>query len=396
MKVAVLNNDFRVYWKGRLLFLRQHLADKDVKLFAVELFGKGSPYDFDSHNADEPDWWSCLFPDEGAAGLNEKQIKAALFEKLDQLDADVIIGPSIVFFAGAIGLQWAKKNGRRFIMFDDAKPGQVKRNPIVQFIKDTLIAQADALWLPSASYDTEYAHFLKKGLLFFHGFSCINNQLFKSTSGYQSGSNTIVCVARLVPIKNLDNLLNAWQRIEATGQQASLVIVGDGQLMQTLQQQQASLGLKHVTFTGAISNDNLPAVFAQAGAFVLPSLSETWGLVINEAMAAGLPVLLSRNINAAQSLLVEGGNGFGFDPVNVDELTAAIRSFLGLNEAQKTEMSVQSLRLVNQMSYEAMGRQLCKALGVITAREVKRPGLLTSLLINSWNGRYNTTGWDRL
>jgi glycosyltransferase involved in cell wall biosynthesis len=65
----------------------------------------------------------------------------------------------------------------------------------------------------------------------------------------------------------------------------------------------------------------LPAYYALAGAFVLASTSETWGLVVNEAMACGLPVLVSKRCGCAQDLVADGRNGFTFDPLDVQALT---------------------------------------------------------------------------
>jgi len=396
LKVAVLNNDFRVYWRGRLIYLREFFALKNSQLYAIELFGKGSPYDFDDYVEDGSQWWQCLFPLKSAGQLQGDEIKQALFDALDRLDPDIIIAPSIVFFAGAIGLHWAKINKRRFIMFDDARPAQVKRNFVVQHIKNRLIAQADALWLPSVDYDADYARFRSRGLHFFHGFSSIDNNLFKHLSNYHSHGNRIICVARLVPVKNIGNLLKAWYMVEQANSEAELLIVGDGPEMQLLKQQQQQLGLKRINFAGTIANQQLPLLLAGSAAFILPSLSETWGLVVNEAMAAGLPVLLSCKVNAAQSLLREGVNGYLFNPIDVDSIAAAILKFMDLQPQERADMSAASLKLVDTMSYAEMGHKLWSALDIIDKKPVKTPGFFTALIIKYWNGRYNTSGWDKL
>ena len=161
MKVLIIHNDLRVYWRRRLFFLRDFLGSKEIELYAVELFGKGSPYDFESFNKTES-WWDCLFPDQSHADLTKHQIKDKIFSKLDEIDPDVVIGGSIVFYSGALGLRWAKENKKKFIMFDDAKPSWVKRNFVVQGVKNLITNQIDALWLPSDEYDEEYTRLYSK------------------------------------------------------------------------------------------------------------------------------------------------------------------------------------------------------------------------------------------
>jgi glycosyltransferase involved in cell wall biosynthesis len=395
LKVVILNNDFRAYWKGRLIYLHQSMAAQGVSIFAVELFGKGSPYAFDTVNAGN-DWWSCLFPDKSADELPKEEIKKSIFSALDKINADVIIAPSIVFYAGALGIAWAKKRGRKFVMFDDARPAQVKRNFVVQWVKNLITSQADAFWLPTKSYDSAYANFKQQGLHYFYGFACINNDLFRRNPSLPPAGKTIICVARLVSIKNIEGLLAAWLKVEQQGTNYRLLIVGDGPEAAKLKLQKDALKLSAVEFADAVDNNTLPAYFAHAEAFILPSFSETWGLVVNEAMAAGLPVLLSRTVNAATDLLKDGQNGFGFDAFNINDIAAAILKYAQLDDSAKAKMGASSLDIIAGMSYEKMAEQLMAALAVINAKPYKRPGLIATAIINNWHGRYNTSGWDKL
>ena len=113
MKVVLLNNDLRVYWKGRLVYLRNFLGSKKINLYAIELFGKGSPYSFDDYDNEEK-WWTCMFPQNSAGELSKEDIRKGVFSTLDKINPDVVIASSIVFFAGALGIRWAKKNKKKF------------------------------------------------------------------------------------------------------------------------------------------------------------------------------------------------------------------------------------------------------------------------------------------
>ena len=395
MRVLILHNDFRVYWKGRLTYLKKFLNSKNVDFYAIELFGKGSPYIFDSYDNIEK-WWTCIFPDASNKQVAIRDLEKALFAKLDEINPDVVIAGSIVFYSGALGIRWAKHNNKKFVMFDDAKPSQVKRNFFVRWVKNQIIKQVDGLWLPSEHYYSEYSNLDRNRTIFFSGYSTIDNQLFKFKNQREITHKVIICVARFVPIKNLNNLLKAWKLVESKVADYKLVIIGDGPEFEKLNLLSTQLGIKTILFLGAIPNSDIPTYFFNANAFILPSYSESWGLVVNEAMAAGLPVLLSNRINANESLLQEGINGFSFNPLSISDISDKILDYLNADEEVKKAMSENSLKIVNTMSYEVMGEELLKALPEIMNNSNDRPNFIARCIINFWDGKYNTASWDKL
>jgi glycosyltransferase involved in cell wall biosynthesis len=126
---------------------------------------------------------------------------------------------------------------------------------------------------------------------------------------------TFVCVSRFSPEKGVDVLARA-----AEGVDAEVVLVGDGPDERRIRE----LAPANVTFTGHVERDRLPDVYARADAFVMPSRSETWGIAMNEAAAAGLPLIATEAPGAAYDLIEDGVNGFR---VPVDDV-GALRSAL--------------------------------------------------------------------
>jgi glycosyltransferase involved in cell wall biosynthesis len=103
------------------------------------------------------------------------------------------------------------------------------------------------------------------------------------------------------------------------------VLLGDGPLRSSILNLRYSLGLEAcVHLPGFKQYPVLPAYYGLAGAFVHASTKEPWGLVVNEAMASGLPVLVSNRCGCARDLVQEGVNGFTFDPYNIEEMANAM------------------------------------------------------------------------
>ena len=118
-----------------------------------------------------------------------------------------------------------------------------------------------------------------------------------------------------------------------------LVLLGDGELRGELERRIALPDLAGaVILRGFRQYDELPAFYGLARAFVHASTTEQWGLVVNEAMAAGLPVLVSARCGCAQDLVRNGVNGFTFDPYDVEELAGLMQRVAAMTEGQRRAM----------------------------------------------------------
>lgn len=162
--------------------------------------------------------------------------------------------------------------------------------------------------------------------------NCVDNDFFASRAdGVRAGQlaqngipqDFFLFVGRLIPEKNVSGLIDAFARYrEKTDPKAwDLVIVGSGPEEHRLRDKVASQRISGVVFAGRRQIDELPEYYGRAKCFVLPSVAEPWGLVVNEAMASGLPVLVSRRCGCAADLVMEGENGFTFEPRDTEGLT---------------------------------------------------------------------------
>jgi glycosyltransferase involved in cell wall biosynthesis len=120
--------------------------------------------------------------------------------------------------------------------------------------------------------------------------------------------------------------LKRWAERNPT-QLIELVFAGSGPLLETLRAQAVPANLRF-EFLGDVSYRDLPRVYANAGVLVFPTLADTWGVVVNEAMAAGLPVLGSLHSQAVQELVVDGLSGWTFRADKPEEMYQAIHRCL--------------------------------------------------------------------
>jgi 1,2-diacylglycerol 3-alpha-glucosyltransferase len=172
-----------------------------------------------------------------------------------------------------------------------------------------------------------------------------------------------LAINRFVTKKNLLRLLNSYAtyRQGADSQIWDLVLCGDGELRPQLKQRITELGLENfVHLPGFLQQDELLPYFAHANCFIHASIQEQWGLVVNEAMAAGLPVIVSKRCGCFEDLVIEGVNGFGFDPENSQQLTELMLK-ISSGEVDLTAMGNAALKHIQKFSPDYFAYGLTQA-----------------------------------
>jgi 1,2-diacylglycerol 3-alpha-glucosyltransferase len=166
-------------------------------------------------------------------------------------------------------------------------------------------------------------------------------------------------VGRLSEEKNVGSLLAEWITYRNGGGMWPLVIVGAGPEIGALRTTALSSPyFEDAHFAGHRSFRELPAFYAFAGCFVLPSTREPWGLVVNEAMACGLPVLVSNRCGCAEDLVERGQNGYTFDPFEEGALATLLTRMESLELSAWNEMSLRSLDIIENYTPEALGAEV--------------------------------------
>ena len=186
-------------------------------------------------------------------------------------------------------------------------------------------------------------------------------------------------VNRFVAKKNLPSLVRAYHAFrKGRGNDPAdwpLVLLGDGEERGTIEAEIDRLGLRgHVMIPGFLQIDRLPEFYATAGAFVHASTTEQWGLVVNEAMASGLPVVVSQRCGCVEELVEDGVTGIVFDPFDETAITAALHAAATLPDREG--LIERANARIAQWDIDRFGAGLAAAARTAATRPPARPGPL--------------------
>jgi glycosyltransferase involved in cell wall biosynthesis len=211
----------------------------------------------------------------------------------------------------------------------------------------------------------------------FDGLWSVDNALYdrpRADGGRRPGESARwITVGRLVPGKGFGELIEAWAaQGPAFRRGNSLWIVGEGPSRADLERQLGERSLAgEVMLLGHKSPAELAALYGESDAFVFPTLMDTWGLVVNEAMAAGLPVLCSAYAGCHLDL-IRAENGVVFDPLDAPAFARALDAFWR-RRGRWTEMGAASRRIVAAYTPEASAQAYARAARAAVTR--KRPSV---------------------
>jgi len=239
----------------------------------------------------------------------------------------------------------------------------------------------------------------------FTGYDVVDNEYFRQRAEevrsqrsevrqkYGLPENYFLASARFIEKKNLTRLIRAYaeyrDRLRGTGVTDpgynrgapwDLVLLGDGPLRETLNSQLSTLNLhSHVHLPGFKQYDELPVYYALANAFIHASTTEQWGLVVNEAIASGLPVIVSERCGCVPELVQ--GNGFTFDPMDERELAALMLKMTSLSNDERRRLGDASYTIAANFSPERFGEGLERAARMALELTPNRFGVVDRALL---------------
>lgn len=366
LSIAVIFERVGPYHRARLEALCRY-----VKGLSIEIVTKDTTYDWDPEPRGTGYEQVTLFP--GRTGKPRGyRIRRRLFTTLDRLRPAVLALPGWQAPEALLGLLWAQSRGTATVLMSESQRVDKERSALLETLKRRIVTSFDSALVGGQRHEHYLRHLGFACQRVFHGYDVVDNDYFsKFAVRYRLDeehrtkvglpTRFFLTTARFVPQKNLKALIHAYHcyRIQVSDPWG-LVLVGDGPERSLLQQCANHLfgSSNLVHFVGFKQYPQLPIYYGCASAFVLPSVVEPWGLVVNEAMASGLPIIVSQNCGCAPELVREGVNGFTFSPDDHSALTRVMLELSSRTPAELEQMGRASREIISQWTPDFFARQL--------------------------------------
>ncbi|MBV9470322.1 MAG: glycosyltransferase family 4 protein [Abitibacteriaceae bacterium] len=180
--------------------------------------------------------------------------------------------------------------------------------------------------------------------------------------GFGDAHTVFVISGKLLVTKGLLEVIGALQTISETARRRiGLIVLGDGDLRPEFQAQCESLLGSRAVFTGFQNQSQIGKYYAAADCLLFPSWSETWGLVVNEALQFGLPAIVSDKVGSHRDLIVEGQTGFAFPSGDTQQLKEAMIKMMDLLHQQRSIIAKACQQRVSHYTVEAASQGIHEA-----------------------------------
>lgn len=390
MKVAVLFDRFGPYHISRL-----EAAAKYLTVFAIEVSGETSEYQWDKVASREQINRVTLFEKKETPDIAPLDLKNVLWGKLTALKPDVVAVNGWADRAALSALGWCLANGVPSVVMSESAQWDEKRKYWKELIKRKLVRKFSAALVGGSRHIDYLVQLGMQKQNIFLGYDVVDNDHFLNgakkarlqneywRTEKKLPLNYFLVVSRFIEKKNLSFLIDAYHQYwkEFQDQAWHLFIVGDGPLKTSLLQQTNKLGLNaEVHFEGFKQYDELPIYFGLAKALLHASTTEQWGLVVNEAMASGLPVIISERCGCVPELVHTKKNGFSFDPYKQEELISMLKSVTN-GEYNLEVMGKESLKIISDWNADAFGIGLHAAAEMAKKQAPKRNTLTSKFIL---------------
>lgn len=282
-----------------------------------------------------------------------RRLNAGVAERLDAADPAALIlnGYDTPTLWSAVA--WARRRGRAVLFrsdsngFDERTRSGLWRTVIKPPVVRAFFRDVDAfLSIGSANDDYFRLYGVPDERIFRAGFLVDGEGYYRLANAERSAgrpfrrelgirqSRVLLFAGRFVPAKGIVDLVEAFRGVLRDFPDTALLLAGDGPLRREIEGRCAAIR-DHVYFAGFLQPEQIGRAYGAADVFVLSSRHEPWGLVVNEAMAAGLPVVAAELVGAAADLVIPGRTGERFRGGSIDDLAAALRRVLAGDAAER-------------------------------------------------------------
>ena len=281
------------------------------------------------------------------------------------------------YFGDLLALAAAKSKGLPVFMRSETHLG-LTRSPLKRWLRDSalraLYRHVDGFMAIGTANWRYYESLGVDRSRIFHVPYSVDNARFEAAAqigraqrsetrqrlGLPVGAPVVLYASKFMRRKHPDDVVRAVASLQEDGHDVNLLMVGTGEMESELRALVQQLAVKGVVFTGFVNQRDLPAIYAACDVFVLPSTDEPWGLVVNEVMCAGVPVVVSSEVGCALDLVIDGSNGRQFEAGNVAALSDVLRSIIADPERANSFGSA-GLELIRSWGYAQCAEGLAAA-----------------------------------
>lgn len=187
------------------------------------------------------------------------------------------------------------------------------------------------------------------------------NELYKNREKYRKeyrkkyniadNQKVLIYSGRLVEVKNLESVIKAIGKLKRND--ITFLVLGSGELEESLRELAQNLNVNMIITGFIVEQEELFKSYFAGNCFILPSIYEPWGLVVNEAMFAGLPVLVSSICGCSLDLVKNGINGYIIDPLNISDISNKILGILS-----KDNFGYESRNIIDSWNFNSSKSEL--------------------------------------
>jgi 1,2-diacylglycerol 3-alpha-glucosyltransferase len=366
-KVAVIFINYGPYHFARLKAFQEICGQFQWSVIGIELASSQIEYPWKVRKEEQVDNFISVIDNQKFEEVTTFKLVGKVLSVLTKINPDALAIAGYSHPGMLAVLAWSMWNKKTAILMSESKEDDNKRYPILEKIKTFIISKYQAALVGGKPHYRYLAHLGMNTEGIFMGNNVIGNDDFHPNHtknlSHPIQKPYFLAVNRFVSKKNLLNLILAYglYRQASSGNTWDLVLSGDGELRADIEKKISDLGLQEsVHLTGFLQQKELLPYFAHASCFIHASIQEQWGLVVNEAMAAGLPIIVSKHCGCVEDLVLEGVNGFSFDPSNQDQL---VKLMLKMSTSQNIKnMGKASLDRIQHFSPDYFAKGLMEAI----------------------------------
>ena len=387
-RLAIAFTNFGPYHLARLRALGEHLGSAGGELIAYELAGRQELYPWKTKRGSEPFRWETLFPDGVMEELPKAVCSKAMLSALDRDEPDAVGVVGYVRPASLAMLRWAGARKRPSVLMSESQAIDHPRVWWKEAIKRRRVQRCSAALVGGVRHRDYLVSLGMPSDRIAYGYNAVDGLEFaaraeaaRNTIGASDGLPTrpyFIAVSRFAPEKNIPRLVEAYRQYRADTDEATawdLVLCGDGPDRSLIERAIEASGFSGSIHTpGFLQTDGVAKWLAFASAFVHPATSEPWGLVVNEAAACGLPMLVSDRAGAVETFVPESpmATGKRFDPYDVPAMAIALRQMAGLPDEARRVLGRKAASIAMQWGPERFAQGAIEAFQIAFMHQMAR------------------------